>query len=299
MQFLWRKLSLRLRLFLSFGVLFSVMTVLSLLVQSALYKQSRVQSLINHEMPAKLAHLGAEVALELAPSLYLSRSLANNDFVEDWIQRGMPKAELPTIQEIMSEIFRQEKLASVFFVANDGTRIIYYHFSGRINYSEVLEGGAEHIWYFDYLYSLKPYELNLDSNYFTDEELQIFANYISTAINQFGEPLIVAGIGLDVEKLADLISSYKLGAQGEASLANKDGLVEVSSGRSIITNLAATPELQYLLGHEGEDIKEVNTTSGCQIDYARDKYGNILTRCVHDPTYEFTFNADKPIDTEE
>ena len=48
-----------------------------------------------------------------------------------------------------------------------------------------------------------------------------------------------------------------------------------------------------------EDIEEVNMTSGCQIDYARDKHGNILTRCVHDPTYEFTFNADKPIDTEE
>ena len=48
-----------------------------------------------------------------------------------------------------------------------------------------------------------------------------------------------------------------------------------------------------------EDIEEVNMTSGCQIDYARDKHGNILTRCVHDPTYEFTFNADNPIDTEE
>lgn len=32
---------------------------------------------------------------------------------------------------------------------------------------------------------------------------------------------------------------------------------------------------------------------------ARDKHGNILTRYVHDPTYEFTFNADNPIDTEE
>lgn len=48
-----------------------------------------------------------------------------------------------------------------------------------------------------------------------------------------------------------------------------------------------------------EDIEEVNMTSGCQIDYARDKHGNILTRCVHDPTYEFTFNADKPIDIED
>ena len=48
-----------------------------------------------------------------------------------------------------------------------------------------------------------------------------------------------------------------------------------------------------------EDIEKVNMTSVCQIDYARDKHGNILTRCVHDHTYEFTFNADKPIDTEE
>ena len=39
-----------------------------------------------------------------------------------------------------------------------------------------------------------------------------------------------------------------------------------------------------------EDIEEVNMTSECQIDYGRD---------VHNPTYEFTFNADKPIDTEE
>ena len=48
-----------------------------------------------------------------------------------------------------------------------------------------------------------------------------------------------------------------------------------------------------------ENIKEVNMTSECQIDYARDKHGNALTRCIHDPTYELTFNADKPIDTEE
>ena len=48
-----------------------------------------------------------------------------------------------------------------------------------------------------------------------------------------------------------------------------------------------------------EDIEEVNMTSEYQIDYGRDKHGNILTRCVRDPAYEFTFNADKPIDTEE
>ena len=48
-----------------------------------------------------------------------------------------------------------------------------------------------------------------------------------------------------------------------------------------------------------EEIKEVNMASECQIDYRREKHGNILTQRVHDPTYEFTFNTDKPIDKEE
>ena len=48
-----------------------------------------------------------------------------------------------------------------------------------------------------------------------------------------------------------------------------------------------------------EDIEEVNMTSECQIDYTGDKHGNILTRYVHDPTYEFTVDVGKPIDTEE
>ena len=64
-----------------------------------------------------------------------------------------------------------------------------------------------------------------------------------------------------------------------------------------ITNFFDTETCENL--GQVKDIKEVNITSKCQIDYGRYKHGNILTRCVHDPTYEFTFNADKPIDTKE
>ena len=47
-----------------------------------------------------------------------------------------------------------------------------------------------------------------------------------------------------------------------------------------------------------EDIKEVNITTESETEYERDKHGKVL-RSVNDSTYEFTFNADKPIDTEE
>ena len=47
-----------------------------------------------------------------------------------------------------------------------------------------------------------------------------------------------------------------------------------------------------------EDIKEVNITTESETEYERDKHGKVL-RSVNDSIYEFTFNADKPIDTEE
>ena len=47
-----------------------------------------------------------------------------------------------------------------------------------------------------------------------------------------------------------------------------------------------------------EDIEEVNMTTESETEYERDKHGKVL-RSVNDHTYEFTFNADKPIDTEE
>ena len=81
MRTFWNQLSLRLRLFLSFGVLFAVMTGLTLVLQSGFYAKSRVESLLEYELPAQLQHLGAEVALQLVPSLQVSRSLAANSFV--------------------------------------------------------------------------------------------------------------------------------------------------------------------------------------------------------------------------
>ncbi|HKM15691.1 MAG TPA: hypothetical protein VJY63_07205 [Marinospirillum sp.] len=222
------------------------MTILSLVVQSSLYKQSRIEGLIEHELPAQLAHLGAEVALELAPSLYLSRSLANNTFIERWIEKGMPETELASISNEMSLAFQQLNLASVFFVANDGNQMVYHHFAANLNTAEIIENHTEHTWYFDYLYSLKPYELNLDHNEFTSQQLQMFVNYSGNKFNRLGEPLIVAGVGLDMTQLAKLISNYRLGNQGRASLASEEGVVEVSSASSIITNLTATPETVFI-----------------------------------------------------
>ena len=258
MRVFWNRLSLRLRLFLSFGVLFAVMTALTLILQSSFYAKSRVESLLKDELPSQLEHLGAQVALKLAPSLQVSRSLAANTFIQRWIQRGMPEADLPLLADEMAVVNTQLNAAAVFLAANDGTTIHYYHFKdGEFNHRPLRRGVAENAWYFNYLASQLPYELNLDSNAFTGEQLQMFVNYTGTALNTNGEPVSVAGVGLDMLQLAEMISAYRLGEHGRASLANKDGLIEVSADDALITDLTASAELRALLNQDKVQVGEI------------------------------------------
>ncbi|GLR65188.1 methyl-accepting chemotaxis protein [Marinospirillum insulare] len=233
------------------------MTLLTLFIQTSLYTKSRVESLMQQELPTNLAYLGAEVALELAPSIHLSRSLANNPLIERWVKEGSPDAELTAVSDEMAKTFQDLSFASVFFVVNDGEEIDYYYFSNTLKTAKLVESNFDDAWYFEYLNSMKPYELNLDSNEFTGDSLQMFVNYSGSKINHLGQPMIIGGVGLDMQKLADLISNYRLGEQGRASLANHQGLVEVNSNNSIITDLTTTPELESLLGHKGQVVKQV------------------------------------------
>ncbi|MDY0248860.1 MAG: methyl-accepting chemotaxis protein [Pseudomonas sp.] len=258
MRAFWNRLSLRLRLFLSFGVLFSVMTALTLILQSSFYAKSQVENLLEHELPSQLEHLGAQVALKLAPSLQVSRSLAGNSFIQRWIQRGMPEADLPLLAAEMAVVDQQLNAAAVFLAANDGQTIYYQHYkNGDFNRRQMQRSDEQDAWYFNYLASNLPYELNLDSNTFSGDKLQMFVNYTGNTLNANGEPVSVAGVALDMLQLAEIISGYRLGEHGRASLANKAGRVEVSADDALIADLGASAELQTLLNHEKVQVREI------------------------------------------
>lgn len=67
----------------------------------------------------------------------------------------------------------------------------------------------------------------------------MFVNDTGSVVNSNGEPVSVAGVGLDMLQLAKMISSYRLGEHGRASLANKDGLVEVRADDALINDLGS------------------------------------------------------------
>ena len=114
MRTIWNKFSLRLRLFLSFGVLLALMITLSLVLQSTFYAQNRVTRLLEQDMPTQLQQLSAEVTLKLAPSIEAAQSLATNTSIKNWVKNGMPASELPLLQEQMAVVAQDTHRCGIF-----------------------------------------------------------------------------------------------------------------------------------------------------------------------------------------
>lgn len=257
MQEFWNKLSLRFRLFIAFGVLFALMTTLSLIIQSSLYKQSRVERVLEQEIPMQLAYLGSQIALQLSPSLHLSASLANNTFLEEWVANGRPITEQKGVNKELAQIYQQLNLASVFFTVNDGKSLFYYNYDGTLRQRDLNARQGDAKWYNDYLYSLKPYELKLELDEFVSDKELMFINYSGKKINLNGEPLIVAGISLYVDYLTKLVSQFKVNDEGSAALVHSNGRAEIFGEQTRILDFSS-PELQYLLNKNEQVVTEIN-----------------------------------------
>lgn len=259
MRNIWNRLSLRLRLFVSFGVLFTLMTGLALVLQSSFYTQNRVARLVEYDLPSQLQQLAAEVTVKLAPSIEASHGLASNIYIQDWIKRDMPESELSLLREQMATIYQQLGAKSVFLAANNGSNVFYYHYQeSAFNYRQLDLKDEQDAWYLAYLKGGLPYELNLDSNEFTGSQLQMFVNYSSPVKTVSGQPISVAGVGLDMQHLAEMIGTYRFRKNGRASLATAQGVVEVSSADLLVTDLNATAELKSLLDNQKVSIAQID-----------------------------------------
>ena len=257
MPLLWKHLPLRSRLFVSFGVLLAVILAFSLILQSSFHTSSRVTSLIEEELPSRLEHLGSEVALRLSPSLEMSRNLAFNTYIERWIRDGMPEEGLDDVKKEMARVNDLLDAGIIFIAGNDGGSAYYHHFQkGQLNRREMQRDSSDDAWYFRFLKSGMPYELNLDSNEFSGEQLQMFVNYRSLQKNSEGEPVSVAGVGIDMLHLAEMISAYQLGDTGRASLVSADGQVQVAAEATLVRDFSASTELSRLLNREKIQVLE-------------------------------------------
>ena len=263
MHAVWKRMSLRSRLFTSFGLLLTLILTFSLVLQSSFYSSSRQDQLLHEELPERLEHLADQVALRLAPSMQLSRALASNTYLVDWIDRGMPEDEYDRVERQMAQVDRQLNANTVFVVGNTGEEVRYMHYAdGRLQSRVIQEELASDSWYYNYVGSGARYELNLDVNDLSGEEFLMFFNFSSPQEVESGWPVSVAGVALDMQQMGRMISDYRLGETGRASLVTAEGEMEVGIEGSLVHQLAQSRNLSPLLDKSGIQVLQQENDRG-------------------------------------
>lgn len=171
----------------------------------------------------------------------------------------MPDSPFPLIREQIAVVGQQLDIKEVFLVANDSQRAVYYDYKDRTLQQHNLSTSAEQdAWYFNYIKRGQAYELERHSNELSDGRPQMYVNYTGEVLNSSGEPLSVAGVGINMQMLADTISAYRLGQNGRAFLVNKEGQVGVYTTKAPIIDLKNSTDLKLLFNSNNIEIHQVN-----------------------------------------
>lgn len=248
----WKTLPLRLRLFISFGTVLALAMLLALYLQARTHSQARLDNLLNVELPAQVEGLANRINLRLSPALAVSESLANSYFIEQWVQNGLPDAQQPDIARYLERHMSQLDTELLFIAAQSPGQNVYFQYrDGEFLQRPLQRSGGDDDWYYEFLESDSEHNLNLDSDNFSPQEAFVFVNFRGREAAANGLPIVVAGAGLNLSRMAQLITDYRLGETGRASILSAEGEFLITSDETSISALR-TQESSTLLRTDSE-----------------------------------------------
>lgn len=236
----WKYLPIRLRLFLSFGMVLALAMLLALYLQSRSYSQARLDNLVDHHLPAQVEGLAAHLTLSISQDLAISERLANSYFIEQWVQDGLPQERQAEVTAYLTRLMAQLDTEQLFITAQYQGRGYYFQLRDGEWLQRMLQPpGTGDDWYYRFTDSDSAYELNVESGAATSNDNAVYVNYRSEVNANNGRPLIVAGVALDLSEMTTLIEEFHVGDSGRASLLNSEGERLIDSDGSVLRNETA------------------------------------------------------------
>ncbi|MGC8121447.1 methyl-accepting chemotaxis protein [Marinobacter sp. VGCF2001] len=173
--------------------------------------------LMNSALPANVQSIAKELENEMLPAITASEVLAGNVFLHQWANQGEPAGERAQVSRQLEQVRQQLQADSAHFVSLQSEN--YYTHQGLAR--QVTR--SQDVWFYNFLASGAPSELTLDSEK-TTGELTLFIN---VRVTSGGEALGVTGLGIDMDRMAELIRNYRFGDTGIVYLVSPDGAVTV------------------------------------------------------------------------
>lgn len=184
-------------------------------------KTSLRQNIISSSLPLTRDNIYSEIQRDLMKPIFIASSMANDTYVRDWAISGEKDKE--SIQKYLHHILSKYGFFTAFFVS-ETTKNYYYH-GGVLK--QISAEDNHDVWYYNFTAKNEPYELTIDENQAAKNKLTIFINH---RVYDYKHNLIgVTGVGLDLERITNLLSEYQVKYDREIYLVDKSGNVQVKS----------------------------------------------------------------------
>ncbi|MBD3267321.1 diguanylate cyclase [bacterium] len=216
-----KSLSLRTKLILTLTSLLFVAFLATNLINYQVSRNSMHSILVNESLPIISDNIYSQIQQDLMRPIDISSLMANDTFVKDWMLEG--ESDVDRIKKYLLEIQQQYNFVSVFLVSDKTYR--YYHYEGI--HKTISRSDAHDVWYFDFLESGKPYDLDVDTDEAADNNLTIFINH---RLNDYdGNLLGVIGVGLSMNRVGKLLAEHQGDYQRDIYMTDPNGVIQVHS----------------------------------------------------------------------
>ncbi len=224
---MWNALPIRRKLSLVIGGSLLISVLISTIISNTSMRSMMTDRINNEEIPATLNAVANAIEKEISLPLTISKSMAENTFSNQWLSQGEDPSKINEISRYLTATKNNNDAITAFIVS--GLSNNYYVPDGL---SRTLDPSSSNdSWFYDFLQSDKKYSLDIDNDA-TLSTLTLFINYRTS------DGKSVAGIGMGINQVADLIKNYTIGEQGLAFLADQDGNIQIHPDKEIKSGTA-------------------------------------------------------------
>ncbi|KQV84662.1 chemotaxis protein [Massilia sp. Root351] len=240
------RLSIKNKLMLSMGLCLLLFIIISSTLSIVMSSSNSRERVVEQELPAQIGEIRNDILRQITQPLSVSLTTANNTFLHDWEDAGVPDEGLEAWKKAAKQLKAKNQAATVFWISHSTGK--YFTDAGYDRTLSKDKPGDQ--WFYGFLDGNKAYTLDLDKDISADSYMLFINTRVQTATGK----LAVAGLGLSVNSLAQTVRAYKLGKSGYVYLVRANGTLIVhrdpalGDGKHQLKDVPGfTPELQKTL----------------------------------------------------
>ena len=215
---IWRK-SIQWQLITSMGAALLASILVVVIIFTVALNRLTDRYLVDTALPASVEAIRNDIERMLGQPLVAAADIAGNTLLRDWLAAGEDPAQAAAFIEYLGAAKQRNRAFTTLFASTETGH--YYNENGLDR--TLSRSNPKDKWFYGYIDSGAERFINIDIDGATGE-LALFIDY---RVEKAGKLVGVAGMGLRMTELSQLIHDFSFGEHGKVFLVRNDGLIQV------------------------------------------------------------------------